>query len=282
MGDEAVANAKSKTEAQAIKATKAEDAIVLANKVVAVKKAAKRQQSKAVHKAIRKTRTSERKRAAKLAEKARTEGTSAGYNSGHSQGYNEGNSQGYLDGLDDGATEYPSCSDDPSVTDLPYCEVMEKLMVGAALVATLVVASPASASAGAQLLPAKAPADRSIFCTPSHLMVEELAIFEKGEGNARPAGPGRPPRCPTPRCSGSRFAAERGKMGRAEVGSRIRLASRVTYGCVRARHTGSSGGWRRTLSTATSTGSRRRAPAARLCAGRLTTSACSGITEALG
>jgi hypothetical protein len=61
-------------------------------------------------------------------------------------------------------------------------QMMKKLMVGAALVVALVVAVPASALAEARLIPAKAHADRSDFCTASHPMVEELASFEKGEG----------------------------------------------------------------------------------------------------
>jgi hypothetical protein len=60
----------------------------------------------------------------------------------------------------------------------------KKLMIGAALVAAVVVAVPASALAGARLVPAKAHADRSDFCIASHPMVEELAIFERGEGTA--------------------------------------------------------------------------------------------------
>lgn len=119
MGDEAVASAKSKSAADAVKATKAEDAIVLANKVVAVKRTAKKHERKAVRKVRRVTRRNERKRAAKLAEKARAEGTSAGWSSGNASGYSAGHSTGVEEGIDEASDEL-SCSDDSDVA-LPAC-----------------------------------------------------------------------------------------------------------------------------------------------------------------
>jgi hypothetical protein len=117
MSDTAVAGVKNEATAGAIKATKAESAIVLANRVIAVKKAAKRHERKAVRKVRRVTRRNERKRAAKLAEKARSEGVNAGYGSGygagntagHAAGYDEGSVDGYVEGSDD---SFEFCEED--------------------------------------------------------------------------------------------------------------------------------------------------------------------------
>jgi flagellar biosynthesis/type III secretory pathway protein FliH len=107
-----------------------------ADEMASAAKAAKAHERHAIRKAIK----AERKRAAKLAERARSEGyssgnsagyasgNSAGYASGNSAGYASGHSDGYSEGNDDGYTEgnlqattHPTCSDDPDVTDLPYC-----------------------------------------------------------------------------------------------------------------------------------------------------------------
>ena len=85
---------------------------------------AKQHERRAVRSAKRATRKNERRRAAKLAERARNQGYSSGnangFSAGHSSGYDEGNSEGYDEGLDD-ASDALDCSDDPDVTDLPYC-----------------------------------------------------------------------------------------------------------------------------------------------------------------
>ncbi len=119
MSDTAVAGVKSEATADAVKATKAEDAIALHDKLAAAKTVAARHERKAVGKVRRVTRRNERKRAARLAEKARTDGVSAGYNSGFGAGNSTGHEAGVQDGIEE-ATDEVTCSDDPDAP-LPYC-----------------------------------------------------------------------------------------------------------------------------------------------------------------
>jgi len=65
---------------------------------------------------LRRTIRAERRRAARQVAAAR----SAGYSAGSADGYNEGTAQGYDRGLSDGSDDL-TCSDDPDVTWLPYC-----------------------------------------------------------------------------------------------------------------------------------------------------------------
>ena len=122
MDDTAVAAVKSNAVEQAIKATRAEDASILADKLAAQKTRSDRAQRKAVRKQRRITRRNERKRAERLSDTARNQGyssgNSAGYGAGHSAGYSEGDSDGYSEGLED--AEPQQCSNDIDVP-LPYC-----------------------------------------------------------------------------------------------------------------------------------------------------------------
>jgi hypothetical protein len=127
MDDTAVASVKSEAVTKAVKAAKAEDAIVLNDRLTDAKHKAARHERKAVRKMRRETRKRERKRADKLAGEARSQGYgagnsagySAGHTDGHAEGYSEGDADGYSEGLDDASSE--PCSDDPEVTSLPYC-----------------------------------------------------------------------------------------------------------------------------------------------------------------
>jgi len=71
------------------------------------------------------TVAAERRKADQRVEKAR----SAGYSAGSSDGYSRGNEDGYDEGLTAGSDDL-TCSDDPDVTWLHYCNESPSSEIG--------------------------------------------------------------------------------------------------------------------------------------------------------
>ena len=115
MDDTAVASVKTEAVEKAVTAAKAEDAIVLTDKLAA----AKTHEKRAVRKTRRTTRRNERRRAKRIADKAQQEGyasgNSAGYSSGNAAGHAAGKEEGYEEGSADGYS-------DGSADSFDFCE----------------------------------------------------------------------------------------------------------------------------------------------------------------
>jgi hypothetical protein len=96
------------------------DQVAAAERTAAIQ-ATKLSMKKRMKRALAKAAKAAQKKADEARQQGYTNGSRDGYNNGSANGYRDGSQDGYNDGLTDGSDDL-TCSDDPDVTWLPYCE----------------------------------------------------------------------------------------------------------------------------------------------------------------